>query len=199
MIAFLTPIEHKGLKIPLDKAIVFIGRHPECDIVLTRSRKVSRKHCAIAQVNNNFVIRDLGSMNGIRVNGQPIRKDVQLNIGDEVVIGDLRYALSLEKAPVQEKRADRNHVEDARAAGATRPPDSARTLEPEDYSREVPVIVPEFETFAEDSSEGDTPQTGLPVDKIGFRNPPIPDNPPGAARPARCGRSPSPVQSARAR
>lgn len=170
MIAFLTPIEHKGLKIPLDKAIVFIGRHPECDIVLTRSRKVSRKHCAIAQVNNNFVIRDLGSMNGIRVNGQPVRKDVRLNVGDEVTIGDLRYALSIEKAPVQEKRADRNHVEDARAAGATRPPDPVQALAAEDYSREVPVIVPEFEAFAEDSSEGDTPQSGVPVDDIGFKD-----------------------------
>ncbi|MGE3316625.1 MAG: FHA domain-containing protein [Planctomycetaceae bacterium] len=169
MIAFLTPIEHKGMKIPLDKAIVFIGRHPECDIVLTRSRKVSRKHCAIAQVNNNFVIRDLGSMNGIRVNGQAIRKDVRLNVGDEIMIGDLRYALSVEKAPLQEKRSDRNHVEDSRAAGATRPPEPVQTLEEEDYSREIPVVVPEFETFSEDSAEVDTPQTGLPVEKIGFK------------------------------
>jgi predicted component of type VI protein secretion system len=160
MIAFLTPVEHKGIKIPLDKAIVFIGRHPECDIVLTRSRKVSRKHCAVAQVDNNFVIRDLGSMNGIQVNGKPVRKDVRLNVGDEVIIGDLKYQLSVEKAATLEKRSDINHVQDERAAGATRPP----AIEPDDFSREIPVVIQEPEYFGDDSVEGDTPQSGLDVD-----------------------------------
>jgi pSer/pThr/pTyr-binding forkhead associated (FHA) protein len=170
MIAFLSPIEHKGMKIPLDKAIIFIGRHPECDVVLTRSRKVSRKHCAIAQVNNNFVIRDLGSMNGVRVNGKAVRKDIHLQVGDEVVIGDLKYTLSVEKAPEQEIRADRNHVEDARAAGGTRPPVLIPTVEPEDLSREIPVIIPEFEAFSDDSAETDTPQAGFPLDDADFEN-----------------------------
>lgn len=164
MIAFLTPVEHKGIKIPLDKAIVFIGRHPECDIVLTRSRKVSRKHCAVAQVNNNFVIRDLGSMNGIQVNGKPIRKDVRLSVGDEIIIGDLRYQLSVEKAAEPEKRADINHVEDNRAAGASRPQAAVQT--PDDLSREIPVVIQEPEVFGDDSVEGDTPQSGVDIDLL---------------------------------
>jgi pSer/pThr/pTyr-binding forkhead associated (FHA) protein len=49
----LEPINGKGLKIPIDKAIIFIGRHPDCDIVITRSRTISRKHCAIVQVNDS--------------------------------------------------------------------------------------------------------------------------------------------------
>jgi len=117
MIAFLVPTDTKGLKIPLDRAIVFIGRHPECDIILTRSRKVSRKHCTIAQVNNSFVIRDLGSMNGVRLNGQPVKRDARLKVGDEVSIGDLNYVLTVEKPAEPEQRSGRGHSDDAREAG----------------------------------------------------------------------------------
>ena len=69
MNVFLEPVSGKGLKIPIDKAIIFIGRHPDCDVVITRSRMISRKHCALVQINDSLMIRDLGSTNGVRVNG----------------------------------------------------------------------------------------------------------------------------------
>lgn len=166
MIAFLSPVEHKGMRIPLDKAIVFIGRHPECDVVLTRSRKVSRKHCAVAQVNNSFVIRDLGSMNGIRVNGRSVRKDLRLQVGDDILIGDLRYVLAVEKAPEPERRLHREHAEDARAAGSTRRPETDAPLIPDDISREVPVVIPEFEAFNDDSVSEDTPHSEFNVEIV---------------------------------
>ena len=56
----LEPVNGKGLKIPVDKAIIFIGRHPECDVVITRSRTISRKHCAIVQVNDSLVLARSG-------------------------------------------------------------------------------------------------------------------------------------------
>lgn len=90
MPAYLLPLD-QGKKIVLEKAIVFIGRHPECDVLLTQSRKISRKHCCIAQVNDTVVIRDLGSMNGIHVNGTRVEREVRLNVDDEVMIGDCRY------------------------------------------------------------------------------------------------------------
>jgi pSer/pThr/pTyr-binding forkhead associated (FHA) protein len=78
-----------GPNIPLDKPIVLLGRHQECDIQLA-SRKVSRRHCCIAQVHDYLVIRDLGSTNGIRINGVRVVEG-SLKEGDELTIGNHRY------------------------------------------------------------------------------------------------------------
>ncbi len=92
MAVYLIPID-KGRPIVLDKAVVFIGRHPECDVILKSSRKVSRKHCCLAQVESRIVIRDLGSMNGIRLNGRRVKKEATVKLGDEITIGDVTYVL----------------------------------------------------------------------------------------------------------
>ena len=78
-----------GPSIVLDKPILLFGRHQECDVVLN-SKKVSRRHCCLAQVSDYLVIRDLGSMNGIRINGEPTREG-KLHPGDEVTIGNFIY------------------------------------------------------------------------------------------------------------
>src|SRR5438309_11768207 len=81
-----------GPNILLDKPILLLGRHQECDIQLG-SRKVSRRHCCIAQVSDYLVIRDLGSTNGIRINGDRVSEG-RLQPGDEVTIGNHRYQVS---------------------------------------------------------------------------------------------------------
>ena len=78
-----------GPSIVLDKPILLFGRHQECDVVLN-SKKVSRRHCCLAQVNDYLVIRDLGSTNGIRINGEATREG-KLHTGDEVIIGNFTY------------------------------------------------------------------------------------------------------------
>src|SRR5206468_8681556 len=78
-----------GPSILLDKPILLLGRHPECDIQID-SRKVSRRHCCIAQVNDYLIVRDLGSTNGIRINGVRVLKG-RLKAGDEVTVGGHRY------------------------------------------------------------------------------------------------------------
>lgn len=82
-----------GRPIPLDKAIVFLGRGQECDVVLTNSRKVSRKHCCVVQIDDRFVVRDLGSMNGVRINGELIEREGEFVVGDELCIGDQAFRL----------------------------------------------------------------------------------------------------------
>jgi pSer/pThr/pTyr-binding forkhead associated (FHA) protein len=82
-----------GAKIPLDKAVIFFGRHPECDIRLVSSRKVSRRHCCIAQVNDRWVVRDLGSMNGILLNGEKVEREADLGAGDQLTVGDVAFDL----------------------------------------------------------------------------------------------------------
>ena len=162
MYAYLVPTDPKSLKIPLDKAIVFIGRHPECDVVLTRSRKVSRKHCAIAPVNNFFVVRDLGSMNGIRLNGQVVQRESRLKIGDEVSIGDLTYVLTVEKGDEPTSRAGRPQAEDVQDAGGTSRRARRPQIAPEDLSQEFPVVIskPNDDGSEDDDSlSPDTPKS----------------------------------------
>ncbi len=87
----------EGPNISLNKPIVLLGRHQECDIQLV-SRKVSRRHCCIAQVENYLVVRDLGSTNGIRINGVRVLEGC-LKEGDELTIGNHRYQVQWHAAP----------------------------------------------------------------------------------------------------
>jgi len=88
-----------GPSIVLDKPILLLGRHPECDIQID-SRKVSRRHCCIAQVADYLVVRDLDSTNGIRVNGARVQEG-KLRHGDELTIGNHRYQVTWDDASPQ--------------------------------------------------------------------------------------------------
>ena len=79
----------EGPPIPLDRPIVFIGRHADCDVRID-SKKISRRHCCIVQLHDRLVVRDLGSTNGIYFNGQRVEEAV-LAMQDEVQIANLRY------------------------------------------------------------------------------------------------------------
>jgi pSer/pThr/pTyr-binding forkhead associated (FHA) protein len=93
MVAQLVSLDD-GSSILLDKPILLIGRDPECDIQID-SRKISRRHCCIAQVNDYLVVRDLGSTNGIRINGLRVQEG-NLKADDELTIGGNRYRVSWE-------------------------------------------------------------------------------------------------------
>ena len=83
-----------GPNILIDKPILLLGRHPECDIQID-SRKISRRHCCIAQVDDYLVVRDLDSTNGIRINGIRVIEG-KLHTGDELTVGNTRYRVTWE-------------------------------------------------------------------------------------------------------
>src|SRR6059036_708278 len=86
-----------GANILIDKPILLLGRHPECDVQI-ESRKISRRHCCIAQVGDYLIVRDLGSTNGVRINGERVQEG-RLTAGDELTLGNQRYTLSWDSAP----------------------------------------------------------------------------------------------------
>jgi predicted component of type VI protein secretion system len=92
-----------GPNILLDKPILLVGRHPECDIQID-SRKISRRHCCIAQVSDYLVVRDLGSTNGVRINGVRVTEG-RLNAGDELTVGNHRYQVAWEANLLPPRRA----------------------------------------------------------------------------------------------
>ncbi len=152
MSAFLVPLDPGLCLIPLEKAIVLIGRQADCDVSLTHSRKVSRKHCCVAQVNESFVVRDLGSTNGVFVNGSRVRKEAGLTLGDELAIGDVRFRLQAE-AP--SNKVGRKNGEDARQTPAdpALPPQAARPMMSPPLNMDLPVALPEMgQDFAVEAS-----------------------------------------------
>jgi hypothetical protein len=77
----------------LDRTIV-IGRLPECDIPVN-DPNVSRRHAEVRPIGSGWIVVDLGSTNGTRVNGVTVREQA-LRPGDEVTVGStrLRYEAS---------------------------------------------------------------------------------------------------------
>ena len=124
-----------GPNILLDKPILLIGRHQECDIQIP-SRKISRRHCCIAQVDDHLVVRDLCSTNGIRINGVRVNEG-PLKAGDELTIGNFRYQIHC---------ADQAEVAGAPLAVPVReaPPRASPEDDPFDSCEEpIPLAEPE--------------------------------------------------------
>jgi pSer/pThr/pTyr-binding forkhead associated (FHA) protein len=75
----------------ISRPVILIGRHVECDVRIDLP-EVSRRHCCLAMAYDRLVIRDLGSSNGIRVNGRVVEEAI-LGHGDEVAIAHLLFRL----------------------------------------------------------------------------------------------------------
>ena len=96
--AFLNVIRSRadlGAYVSIDGPVV-LGRDPDCNIPL-QDFGVSRRHAMISPTSNGeFVLKDLQSTNGTRVNGMPIAQDCVLRDGEKIIVGGtvLRFGLA---------------------------------------------------------------------------------------------------------
>jgi pSer/pThr/pTyr-binding forkhead associated (FHA) protein len=97
-----------GPVIALYRPVLLIGRHLECDVRI-ESPKVSRRHCCVAMAYDRVLIRDLGSRNGVRVNGK-LREEARLHAGDELAIGPILFRLEEESEEPQGASAPKVHA-----------------------------------------------------------------------------------------
>jgi pSer/pThr/pTyr-binding forkhead associated (FHA) protein len=65
-----------------------VGRHPNSDIFLD-DVTASRRHAEFRRENGQFLVVDIGSLNGTFVNRKPVQSSVLAN-GDEIQIGKFR-------------------------------------------------------------------------------------------------------------
>ena len=76
-----------GRRIVLDQDKVTLGRLPECELALADSN-VSRRHAEVRRgTDGTWLVADLGSTNGTKVNGVRISGPRQLEDGDEITVG----------------------------------------------------------------------------------------------------------------
>jgi pSer/pThr/pTyr-binding forkhead associated (FHA) protein len=74
--------------------LTLIGREVDNDIILNDER-ISRHHAEIRMDHSVAVLRDYGSMNGTRINKQPVIQPTPLKVGDILELGMRRYRFSL--------------------------------------------------------------------------------------------------------
>jgi predicted component of type VI protein secretion system len=70
-----------------------IGRSEECDVTIF-DPSVSRRHACIRIFSGRVVLEDLGSRNGCRVNGVPVKHPVELADGDRIRFGTQELVFS---------------------------------------------------------------------------------------------------------
>lgn len=84
----------QGKAIPLNIKRFLVGREQDCHL-RPNSESVSRHHCVFTVDDFGVRVRDLGSTNGTRVNGETIRHETVLQDGDAIQIGKLQLQLSV--------------------------------------------------------------------------------------------------------
>jgi FHA domain/Domain of unknown function (DUF1707) len=74
-----------------------IGREAECDLTLTNAT-VSRWHASLAHVDGAWLLADLGSTNGTRVNGWRVKEPTPVQPGDFVSFGAATFVVRVRAA-----------------------------------------------------------------------------------------------------
>jgi pSer/pThr/pTyr-binding forkhead associated (FHA) protein len=78
-----------GPPIDLVKDLSLVGRGEDCDVRLDH-KSISKFHCVIVKTDGLLLLRDLGSTNGTRVNGQRVRRAALLP-NDAVGFANLKF------------------------------------------------------------------------------------------------------------
>ena len=87
----------------LRKSAIILGRSSECDISVTFSHEISRRHARIDREDNHLFLSDLNSSNGTRLNGRTCvpGERYPLQLGDCVEMANLvRFRLEKKALPV---------------------------------------------------------------------------------------------------
>ncbi len=75
-----------------------IGRTRDCDLCLT-DLSVSRMHALLVRREDGWMLSDLGSHNGTRLNGWLVREAVRVRAGDRVEFGSMAFIIQSDPSP----------------------------------------------------------------------------------------------------
>lgn len=87
-------LRHNDREITLREGEFLLGRSRSCAVRIDED-SVSRNHAMLSLRGGQARIRDLGSANGVFVNGRRVEKELQIADGDEVLLGSARLQLEI--------------------------------------------------------------------------------------------------------
>lgn len=90
----------KGQRFEIDQGEILVGRAAECHIILDDTA-VSSRHCMFVREGSRYSIRDLGSTNGTRLNGESVTES-RLKPGDIVMVGAVEMLINGDDIEVDE-------------------------------------------------------------------------------------------------
>ena len=138
--------EGRRTVVPFIRQEITIGRQEGNTIRLTE-RNVSRHHARLLRQNGAIMVEDLGSYNGVRVNGERIEGVAPLRGGDRVQIGDYQLAIDDDSVQTQDRTPTRELERPPLAAlgGAVRSTTAPRvgaemSTEPDQRPEAVPPV-----------------------------------------------------------
>src|ERR1700730_1185094 len=91
MRAQLVPLDGGADSIEIDKDLTLVARKEDCALRLDH-KSVAKMHCIIVKTDGLLLVRDLGSTNGTRVNGQRVRRAALLP-NDKLTIANFHYRI----------------------------------------------------------------------------------------------------------
>lgn len=92
-------LQPSGSAVELTQPDILIGRHSQSDVRLPLP-DVSRRHCRFLFGQGVWQVIDLNSLNGVFLNGEPIRQ-ATLRQGDLIRIGGFVFAVDLNGADTE--------------------------------------------------------------------------------------------------
>jgi pSer/pThr/pTyr-binding forkhead associated (FHA) protein len=92
MRAQLIPLDG-GTPIEVVRDLSVVGRKDDCDLRIDH-KSVSKLHCVLVKTDGLLLLRDLGSTNGTRVNGQRVRR-AALMPNDQLAIAGFKFRVFL--------------------------------------------------------------------------------------------------------
>ena len=153
--------KQKDQEFKVDKAETSIGRGKGCTICL-HDWFVGKEHALIQRRGDTFLLRDVGSWRGTKVNDQSVTESV-LKDGDEIQIGGTRFVFRLSEEDVglgAPKQAPPEALRISSIRGwATETPPEKRRIEPIMVRDEGPIVAGSENDFIE-SALREAPEVG---------------------------------------
>lgn len=109
MLAQLVPLDGEKT-ITLKRDITLVGRKNElCDLTIDKA-SISKLHCLVVKTDGLLFVRDLGSTNGTKVNGQRVTRGALLP-GDELAFASTKFRVHLGPDPEPADEDEANEYE----------------------------------------------------------------------------------------
>ncbi len=142
-----------------------VGRDADNDVVLD-DPNVSRHHCRFFRQDGCWYIEDLGSRNGVRVDGQRIHSPTLVAVGTVVGVGAACISLAPGPAAIGQKRSPLQCAETGVVDGRGYPAEPEATGSPV-ASRPPTATSGRSTVTADPGSSSNLPTGATPVDDVG--------------------------------